>query len=196
LRFAPFNGGYPEHAKHLRAANLDVNHNLWYDIFDHNDPGRTRVNWSLLPVQEYEQPWFPAGECERAVPITTAGVVVRTDEQASGSSMQSFGMQQLVADAQAIAANSPSKGKAPTAPAVPAAPVAASATAPPLPATEAAVVAPDAASSGSSHPSESQPVLAVISAFVAAESPEKLTQVRTMVLVFTVYVRDNPATLL
>ena len=49
VRFAPFNGGYPEHARHLTSANLDAKHNLWYDIFDHNDPGKTRENWSLLP---------------------------------------------------------------------------------------------------------------------------------------------------
>ena len=33
LKVAPFNGGYPEHADHLKAAGLDANHNLWYEFF-------------------------------------------------------------------------------------------------------------------------------------------------------------------
>lgn len=37
VRFGPFNGGYPEHERHLRSANLDTSSNLWYDVFDHND---------------------------------------------------------------------------------------------------------------------------------------------------------------
>lgn len=99
--FAPFNGGYPDHARHLQNANLDVKQNLWYDIFDHNDPMKTHVNWALLPEAEYEEPWFPAGVCEPAVALTKAGSVqVPTT---SDSNMQSFSFQQLMADAQALA---------------------------------------------------------------------------------------------
>lgn len=29
LKFAPFNGGYPEHAQHMAASKLDCSHNLW-----------------------------------------------------------------------------------------------------------------------------------------------------------------------
>lgn len=185
LQFAPFNGGYPDHAKHLRAANLDVSHNLWYDIFDHNDPGRTHVNWSLLPVSSYESGWFPAGDCERAVPLTSAGSVHRTDDQAAGSSMQSFGMQQLIADAQALASGaSKSPTKAPAATATPAPPAATAATAttstaPPLPAADATASSCCAsASSSCSSSSEEQAVLSVVSAFVSAESVEALSSVR------------------
>lgn len=101
LKFAPFNGGYPEHLKHLQAASLDPKHNLWYDIFDHNDPAKTHANWSLLPEAEYEEPWFPQGTpCEPAVPRTKAGSVVRVTEESS--SMQSFSVQQMIADAEQL----------------------------------------------------------------------------------------------
>lgn len=99
LRFAPFNGGYPEHARHLAVANLNPAHNLWYDIFDHNDPSKTRANWSLLPEAEYEEPWFPGGACEPAIPRTKAGSVKR--EEAPAETMQSFSIQQMMADAAA-----------------------------------------------------------------------------------------------
>lgn len=113
LQFAPFNGGYPEHAKHLRAANLDPAHNLWYDIFDHNDPGKSKENWKLLSVEEYEAPWFPTGEqCELAVKLTSAGSVIRTDQapdggsSQAGSNEQTYSIQQMIADAEALRATS------------------------------------------------------------------------------------------
>jgi hypothetical protein len=88
VKFAPLNGGYPEHASHLSKANLNVQHNLWYDIFDHNDPGKTHANWSLIPESEYEAPWYPAGApCEHAVPMTKPGSVIREPIQ---DTMQSF----------------------------------------------------------------------------------------------------------
>lgn len=40
LQFAPFNGGYKEQEKHFKAARLNVEQNLWYDIYDHNDAGK------------------------------------------------------------------------------------------------------------------------------------------------------------
>lgn len=114
LRFAPFNGGYKEHATHIKNARLDPNHNLWYDIFDHNDAGKTGENWSLVPVSEYEEPWFPQGEpCEPAIKKTKANSVIRTDENAQAG--DSFGADQLRADAAAAGnvvtekANSPPK---------------------------------------------------------------------------------------
>eukprot|EP00981_Chlorochromonas_danica_P010108 scaffold3044_cov176-Ochromonas_danica.AAC.26 len=117
LRFAPFNGGYAEHAQHLQKANLDLARNLWYDIYDHNDPGKTHANWSLLPEDQYEAPWFPAGSpCDIAVPRTKPGSVQIDKEE----SMQSFSVQDMVNDARKL-------GK------VPPAPVAASQVPPPLP---------------------------------------------------------------
>lgn len=93
VQFAPFNGGYPEQADHLKAAKLDATQNLWYDIFDHNDAAKTREHWSLIPEGEYEAPWWPVGECTPAVPRTKAGSVVRVED----NSMQSFNAQQLAA---------------------------------------------------------------------------------------------------
>lgn len=94
---APFLGGYPDHAKHLATAKLDPSHNLWYDVFDHNDPAKTHKNWALLPESEYEAPWFPAGECPVAVLKTAPGSVQRVEVESA--TMQSFDFSQLVADA-------------------------------------------------------------------------------------------------
>jgi protein XRP2 len=113
LQFAPFNGGYPDHAKHLAAANLDVKHNLWYDIYDHNDPGKTHVNWSLLPEDQYEAPWFPLGECEPAIPRTKPGSVHR-------EAVEGFSIQQMISDANKLAVSNPPAPPAATQP--PAAP--------------------------------------------------------------------------
>ena len=96
LAFAPFNGGYPQHAEHLQKSNLPLDHNLWYDIFDHDDPGKTRKNWSLIDPAAYEKPWFPLGECEPAIPLTVPGTVNKVQE----SGMQSFGANQFQIDAQ------------------------------------------------------------------------------------------------
>ena len=97
VAFAPFNGGYPEQSKHFEAAKLDAKLNLWYDIFDHNDPLKTRSNWSLIPEDKYEEAWFPAGICTPAVPRTTSGSAQHASPSAD-SSMQSFGFDQLVVD--------------------------------------------------------------------------------------------------
>lgn len=126
IQFGPFNGGYPEQAKHLEYAKLpEPQNNLWYDIFDHNDPAKTHANWSLIPESEYEDPWYPAGECTPAIPRTKAGSVVRVDD----NSMQSFSAQQLVEDAvkaspakkAASPVVSPTKGLPPAPAAAPAA---------------------------------------------------------------------------
>ena len=101
LKFAPANGGYPEQGNHFKSANLDASHNLWYDIFDHNDPLKTHANWSLLPESEYEEPWFPNGvPCEPHVPRTLPGSVKRAEEP--NSSMQSFSVDQLIKDASGV----------------------------------------------------------------------------------------------
>jgi protein XRP2 len=96
LLFASFNGGYAQHADHLAKAHLDVSKNLWYDIFDHNDPGKTREHWGLLPESEYEEPWFPDGSGVVAVPRTKPNSVARVEQD---SNMQAFGFEQLRADA-------------------------------------------------------------------------------------------------
>lgn len=98
LKFAPFNGGYPEHAKHLQAANLNVTQNLWYDIYDHNDSAKTRENWSLLPDSEWEAPWWPKGECEAAIVITKPDSVAKAEPPAS--EMQSFSLKDMMAEAE------------------------------------------------------------------------------------------------
>jgi len=90
----------------LQTAKLPYqDHNLWYDIFDHNDPGKTRENWSLLPESEYGAPWFPAGTCTPAVPITKAGSVQRLEGDTTGdggkAGMTSFSLTTTAKQAQA-----------------------------------------------------------------------------------------------
>lgn len=134
LKFAPFNGGYPEQAAHLKSVSLDTTNNLWYDIFDHNDPAKSHENWSLLPEAEYEAAWYPAGECTPAIPKTKPGSVVRVED----TSMATFSATQLAAGdgkdvVPAAAAVSPTK--------LPSAPAAA-ADAPPIPAVAIAGAPP------------------------------------------------------
>jgi len=100
LKFAPFNGSYPLHGEHLKAANIDPLHNLWYDVYDHNDSDKSHSNWKLLPESEYEQPWFPAGvACEFAAPRVKIGSVAKVIET---ENMQSFGIEQMKVDAQNV----------------------------------------------------------------------------------------------
>lgn len=128
VKFAPFNGAYPEHAAHMKAANLDVNHNMWYDVYDHNDPHKTRENWSLLPESEYEDPWYPAGSpCEFAVPRNKPGSVKLPDVGTEGSNMQSFNMDQLRKDAEKASSSTSSPSKTVPPPPIPAASISANA---------------------------------------------------------------------
>ena len=189
LKFAPFNGGYPDHAKHLSAANLDPAHNLWYDIFDHNDPGKDKGNWSLLPVNEYEAPWFPAGEpCALAVPLTASGSVVRTDLASDNGGTgvavggeQAFSIQQMIADAEKMKATA----SAPPAPpasipapvALPQAPVVVTAT--PATISSATSTATSLASSLVLS-GDNLEVVAAISAYANFKSAEELIKVRNM----------------
>lgn len=95
VRFAPFNGGYPEQEAHFVEARLNVEENLWYDIFDHNDADKTGENWSLMDPSEYGQPWFPGETCTPFVPVTLAGSVAKEDKDQVG---ESFGADQMRAD--------------------------------------------------------------------------------------------------
>jgi hypothetical protein len=136
LKFAPFNGGYPDHEKHLRTANLDIANNLWYDVYDHNDSAKTRANWSLLPESEYEEPWFPLGPCAPAVPRTKPGGVYNSNNPTGDAGMQSFSLEQMKLDAQKLQASGASKSPAKAPPVPPAA--GGPAVPPPLPAVSAA----------------------------------------------------------
>ena len=166
LKFAPFNGGYPEQAAHFQKIKLDPQQNLWYDVFDHNDSAKTRVNWSLLPLGEYEAPWFPVGECERAVPLSQAGSVQRADLVDSQAGGQAFGIEQMIADAQAMATpKSPPKSPPKTSqpPPAPTSPVPDAITAPPA--------VPSAAGS---------PVKSAAAAAAAAPTGESIEMMKTI----------------
>ena len=182
VKFAPFNGGYPEQAAHFAQARLPLDHNLWYDVFDHNDPAKSRVNWSLLPQAEYEAPWFPAGPCEPAVALTKPGSVHREDlaEGQAGSGGQAFGVEQMMADAAKMAAGAASASGSPQKTAMPPAPAPASPGAPPAPAAGAAAGAalapPDSPWRGDgvprSPPKSSPAATATATAIPAGDSSE------------------------
>jgi hypothetical protein len=99
VQFAPFNGGYPEQEAHFVEARLNVEENLWYDIFDHNDADKTGQNWSLMLPSEYGEPWFPGETCTPYVPVTAVGSVAKEDKDQVG---ESFGADQMRADSAAI----------------------------------------------------------------------------------------------
>lgn len=85
-------------------ANLDVKSNMWYDVYDHNDSGKTHHNWKLIPTEEYGSPWFPIGECVPAIPLTKPGSVIKAGEE---ENMQSFSLNQLKIDAQKLVPPNP-----------------------------------------------------------------------------------------
>lgn len=115
LNFAPFNGGYPEQTKHFIDAQLDPHHNLWYDIYDHNDQEAKRLNWALLDPNDYESPWFPADPCDPLVKITKPGSV--STDSSSAQVGQSFGLNQMIADSN-TGQKAPQKSTEPTARAI------------------------------------------------------------------------------
>lgn len=78
---------------------MDVKSNMWYDVYDHNDSGKTHHNWKLTPTEEYGSPWFPIGECVPAIPLTKPGSVIKAGEE---ENMQSFSLNQLKIDAQKL----------------------------------------------------------------------------------------------
>lgn len=150
VKFAPFNGGYPDHAKHLAAANLDTSHNLWYDVFDHSDPQKTRVNWSLLEATLYEPQWFPAGTpCPLALERNEVGSVVKQGDEG----MQSFSRDQVMAQAVEAPPAPPAQAPAP-APAAEVTPAPSSA-----PSEPAEVIAPPAPPSEEVAPESGAPPL-------------------------------------
>ena len=179
LKFAPFNGGYPDHEKHLKTANLDITANLWYDVYDHNVSAKTRANWSLLPESEYEEPWFPLGPCIPAVPRTKPGGVFNPNN--ADANMQSFSLEQMIQDSKKLnvgAASAP-----PAAPAAPAAAAAAPAVVPPpAPVAAKAVAAPAAAPvaeaaccAAEAAASDEENVRAVLTRFAAYKAGDDLS---------------------
>lgn len=147
-----------------------------YDIFDHNDPEKTHVNWSLLPEAEYEEMWFPAGPCEPAVPRTKPGTVPRPD-LASESGMQSFGVQQMQADAAKLNLATPAPGSPPKVPPIPQSSSSPAPSSPPKAAapsspSKAAPTSPSTASAGLSN---EEKITALASSFFSTKGCDFLS---------------------
>lgn len=70
----------------MRSANLDPDRNLWYEVFDFNDEAKTAGNWTILPKEKEDEPWFPLGQCEPVIPRTEPGSVNKQPDD----NMQTF----------------------------------------------------------------------------------------------------------
>ena len=92
VSFAPFNGGYPEQKDHFAAAGMTCDDNLWYDIFDHNDPDKSGSHWSLIAKSDYGAAWWPAGQVGTPfIPITESGTVQKVGEEGSNKDASQAG---------------------------------------------------------------------------------------------------------
>jgi hypothetical protein len=151
VRFAPFNGAYPEHPSHMEEAGLDPSQNLWFAVFDFNDDAKTGKNWKLLAESEEEGVWCPGSDKAMAtstIPRVVAGSIPVPSEveaaakaAASGGGMQSFALGTSQADAEAAyAATAGEEEEEAAAPA----PIRAAPTAPAAPNVEAAAAAEEA----------------------------------------------------
>jgi hypothetical protein len=103
LLFGPFNGSYPDQRQHLQECNLLPLRNLWYQIYDHNS-APDRSNWRLLQEAEYDQPWYPLGECDRIIPLTPAQSKTSFEQQ--GQVGQSFSLEQMKQDSDHLRSHS------------------------------------------------------------------------------------------
>ncbi len=100
LKFGPFIGGYSQQKDHFEKAGFNKLTNLWFQIYDHNDVEKTRGNWTLLEPfdKEYQETWFPIGECEIFIPISDPASVKLMTSPVINKTEQSFGLDQLIAD--------------------------------------------------------------------------------------------------
>lgn len=105
LRFGPFNGGYPEQARHLQTSGLLPLQNLWDNVYDHNAVEGEQPNWRLLKEYEYGKPWFPAGSpCDVAIPMTPPTIPL--PKVSRGQVGESFSLKQMQRDAVIAASTS------------------------------------------------------------------------------------------
>ena len=89
--FAPFLGGYPEQAQHMKSANLDPSYNLWWGVFDFNDEFKTLNHWKYLDEKE-RKPWFPRGGTDQICACPPPGDAAALPSQTGGNFGSSGGM--------------------------------------------------------------------------------------------------------
>lgn len=95
LSFGPFLGGYPQQQQQFAKVGLDPQQNLWYDIYDHNDPAKTGENWELIPDSAYQKPWFPNGNC--GLFISTSKGILSSNKNQVG---ETYSLEQMISDSQ------------------------------------------------------------------------------------------------
>ena len=91
ISFAPFLGGYPEQAQHMKSANLDPSYNLWWGVFDFNDEFKTLNHWKYLDEKE-RKPWFPRGGSDQICACPPPGDAAALPSQTGGNFGSSGGM--------------------------------------------------------------------------------------------------------
>lgn len=60
MRFAPFNGVYHGHDQDMRSANLPLETNLWYAVYDYCS-NSSNTNFKILESEEWDDTWEPVG---------------------------------------------------------------------------------------------------------------------------------------
>ena len=100
IKFGPFIGGYSQQKSHFEKAGFNKLTNLWFQVYDHNDEEKTHNNWTLLEPsdKEYQETWFPIGECEIFIPISDPTSEKLISSPVTNQTEQTFGLDQLIAD--------------------------------------------------------------------------------------------------
>lgn len=91
ISIAPFLGGYPEQAAHMKSANLDPAQNLWWGVFDFNDEFKNLNHWKYLEESE-RKPWFPRGGADQICACPPPGDASKLPSQTGGNFAESAGM--------------------------------------------------------------------------------------------------------
>jgi hypothetical protein len=59
----------------MDRANLQPAYNLWYAVYDFNDPSKTGKNWSLVDQKDEEETWCPIEPCQNCCPRVKVGSI-------------------------------------------------------------------------------------------------------------------------
>jgi len=99
LQFGPFQGGYDMQSQHFEQNGFDVNDNLWFEVYDHNDPDKLQTNWKIIEPKSYEPAWFPLGPCRAFIKVIEPKKIGIESKNQVG---ESFGLDQMIADSKKI----------------------------------------------------------------------------------------------
>lgn len=104
LQFGPFQGGYDKQSQHFEQNGFSVDDNLWFEVYDHNDPDKLRMNWKLIDPKLYEPAWFPLGPCRAFIRVIEPKKIGVESKIQVG---ESFGLDQMIADSKMVSREKP-----------------------------------------------------------------------------------------